>query len=952
MNKEVGSYEKQIIFLEESMHQGILGCTSSLMGSDSHNLSDYVVSKVRALDGMNSQTFCTSDDYARIITWKKETTGVYDMMKSNLSMHSWLMSQMGIKRNKQKSTLSDSYLEFNSVFFTKMGEMKPDVKSRLSYIDYSHSPDSYDVCMRVITQSGEYLRQDGSVLGACWLTLLNTHLAMIQNQSRTLWKSLGKMIYKVPLELGGLPALDPLLNAVGHHYLGIVENYGGFSDIRRSFNCMNDCSPFTANLSVDQRNMPSLSRSGVVHLCSKTSQSKRRIREFLMNLNKELFATAYLNPKTPQLLLTLMACAQREKDHSSMDGSFSKLAVTQTPRDAEVYRISSGLLSTLSGKDKVSRADLHKLALKFTNWDELNYPSYDSGIDYNLVQKNYSEYKMVMENVSIEAITLVPRLGHNKVLRVSFTTGSYASDRLREFESTNLPKSFGGDIDIHPWEFLESKMSYTTYLRKVSTRKQVFRMCLREKDTSTKSFSELLLVSNYIGGARASLKYEGGVLPKLPADRTLNALLDVLYDLTPSKGNLTVSILSHALPALLRTGRVGKIDITEFLNMLLGDSSHYSNSDTLEALIIDSLYKGGWSDKLVVRPKNLSVGFQEDRHKTSNKTSVSTLNIISDEGLAGREVRICTSDGVWTHYCWGTSSPVTAKQSDRTDDYYELNVHEHQYIPVRISAVAGLLAVTTKSGSILQVLTKNVSDLKTIRLMTREPLHYDGNLIQTLRDVSASMMPQTFVEFFREPKAMDPESDHGDEVDDDVDAGCDLGSLLDSLFDSDDIASQSESESGDSKQKSSNGSEKVSEVDEDEKNEEIYSAPMSTQSSIRQPEGVLLSLATVGIHKMTKREVDRYSRRLPKDIRFGYELTLPVSMSHLNFVDGEESAICKLFNSVKALNPVDRLWLEDYLHQSLLADNDISREVSASTFVTRSRSDSGFDEDDECEDWV
>jgi len=953
MSPETGIYEKQVIFLEESMHQGILGCTSSLMGTDAHNLSDYVLTRTHEEEDLMSETFCTSDDYSRIISWRKDTRGVYDMMKRNLSLHGWIMGQMGIKRNKQKSTLSDTYMEFNSVFFTKMGEMKPDVKSRLSYVDYCHSPDSYDISTRVLTQTGEYLRQDGSLVGACWIMLLNTHLAMIQNQSRSLWKQLGRSIYTIPLELGGVARLDPILNAVGHQCLPIVENYGGFSDIRRAFNCMNDCSPFTASLSVSERNMPSLSRSGVVHLCGKTSQSKRRIREFLLSMDKDMFASAYLNPRTPQLLLTLMACAQREKDSSSPEGSFLKLAVTQTPSEAKLYRISSGLIGVMAGEDRVSRNDIHRLALKFTNWDELNYPSYDSGIDYNLVMKGYEEYKMVMQNISIESITLVPRLGHNRPFRIPFASSAFVSDHLKEFEQTNLPKSMGGEVDIHPWEFLEAKMSYTTFLRKISKRHQVFRMCLREKDVANKAFAELLLVSNYIGGARASLKYSGGVLPKLPADATLNSVLGPLKELTPPRGILTVSLLSPSLGALMRSGRVGKVDITEFLNMLLGDSSHYSNSNSMEALVIDALYKGGWSDRLVVRPAHLSVGFHEDRYKTSNHTTVSTINIVTDEGLAGREIRLCGNDKVWHHYYWGTRSPVLAPADSDTDEYHELNVHEHQYLKVEIRSFAGLLSVTNSAGSVLQVLTKNVSDIKTVRLMCRSPLHYDDTLIQQLRDASAVMMPQTFVEFFKEPIAQDPKPESEAE-ESDVSAGVDLGSLLGSLMgDFDDFGDESEEAEAETKEQNSEEAddEEVAQIvtKEDEENEDSYMRPLSSQSSIRQPEGVLLSLASVSIRRMTKPEVGRLKRKLPPDIQFGYEITVPSKLSTFNFVDGEETAVTKLFNMCRSLNPVDRLWLEDYLNQSLLADEDVRREVEANNYVSRSRSNSGFEEDEDIE---
>lgn len=929
MNSEVGIYEKQILFLEESMHQGILGCSSSLMGSDAHNLSDFVLTDMYRDCGFMSETFTTSDDYARIMSWDRDTKGVFDMMKSNLSVHTFIMKLMGIKRNKQKSTMSDSYFEFNSTFMTSMGEIRPDVKSRIAYIDYCHSPDSYDSSIRSISQTSEYLRQEGSVIGSCWILLLNNHLSMIQSQSRSLWKQLGTGIYKVPLELGGLPLIDPLLHSVGHSHLGILNNYGGYENIAKSFNVMNDCAPYTATLSVNERNMPSLTRSGVVHLCSKTSQTKRRFKEFLMKLPHESFASAYMYSKTPQVMLALMACSQREKDTAGSEGSFSKLMVTQTPHNAILYKVSSGLIGTLLGKDKVSRADLHGVALKFATAEQFDYPYYESGINYKVIEKDYLEYKQVMENLIFESLTSVPRLGHYHVARKMFAEGSYIQDRLREFEETNMPVAFGGHNEIHPWDFLEAKMSYTNFLRNMSTRRQAFRMCLRKKDRYTKTFTELLLASNFMGGMRMSFKYQGGLLPKVPVDATLTSILEPLSNLTPSRTGPTINLLSPGLPALMRLGGVGRLDITEFMNLLIGDSRYYSNSDTLEAIVIDSLYRGGFGDKLVIRPSNLSVQFKEDRHRGSNNAVCSTLNVVSDEGLSGREIRLKFADGKWHHYFWGTRTPVTAPNDEEDDICHCYNVHEHDVLEVKIAAIYGFLAVVTKNDLPLQILTRNVADVKKLRLFSRDPLRRNHWLIDKLRTVQATMMPQTFVDYMSEPKARDIEPRELVQAEEDVN---------DDLMSDDDIWGDSVS---------SKASKHSEEASESPRSEEKYSAPISEQSSIRQPMGDLISLGTVKFREMTYREFSRYKPKLSRDMSFGYELKLPTTMISTNFQDGDETAIEKLFDATSKLNPIDRLWIEDYLCQSFLSDEGIREEVESSGYVERSRLNFGFEEDDE-----
>jgi hypothetical protein len=114
--------------------------------------------------------------------WHKPRSSVYKMIRSTLHVHMIVLNHLGIKRNMEKSTHSEHVAEFNSKFTTDYSLVDPDIKARISYIEVSGDYDLYLSSLHASNQGAEYLRTQGSVLGAYWVTLINQAYHIQQHQ--------------------------------------------------------------------------------------------------------------------------------------------------------------------------------------------------------------------------------------------------------------------------------------------------------------------------------------------------------------------------------------------------------------------------------------------------------------------------------------------------------------------------------------------------------------------------------------------------------------------------------------------------------------------------------------------------------------------------------------------------------------------------------------------------
>jgi hypothetical protein len=951
MREEVGDFSKQLIFLEESMHQGILGCSSSVKGADAHTLSNLVLMHCFKEIELRVITFSTSDDYARIIRWKKGTSGTFKTLKDTLDVHVHILRSAGIKRNLQKSTISKNYFEFNSEFFTSVGEIKPDIKSRLAYIDISTDPDPYPTALRAMNQGVEFLRSEGSLIGASWVFLLNNVLAMYTNQSRRLWKECGRGIYEMPLELGGLVRPDVIKCAISHPLVGLASNYGGDENLERSFSLMADMTPFTSMLTTIEETgdvklqLPSLSRSGTIHLCQRQRRTTRALEEFLLSADESIYRGLHNSRYTSTLVMSLLACAQRERAITMDQGSAQRFMTTQTPSNVKIFKVNSTLLSAFRGDDKLSRDEMFEVAKTFMLGDKSEYPVQDWPLDF---QQMYSDLKVMndtMINLQPVSMSPVPRIGHTHVRRQRFSNQTYVYDALQAFESQNLPVSLGGTTNLHPWRFLEGKMSYGNFLSKMTIRTQGFRLVLREKDQATRNFVELLLVSNYMAGCRLHYNFNPSERPQRPADSILTTLMPVLESsMSPIRGGIVANLLSPGLRQAMESRRVSKIDITDFVNILTRESDYFIRSQELQQTILGMLMTCGFSENFVVTPNRLALGIPECKFKSSEGVLAWQRNENAEHGLSGREV-ITYASGVYNHYLWGTRFDLLQPEDSDMDIYYLANVSEDTNMRVKLRSKQGFLMLTDyMSGDPIQVLSQTVIDSKPINVYLKDRLTSDTWLMDRLRVKRQSQFDTAaIIDYYHSAAGLVLDDEEESELDSDEklvygDAGLDsddsdgidfdlmdlsgLGGILDEVATLPNPPAQEDDSSSEGEQ----------------------SAPVSSQSSIRQPEGVLVSILSSAVTSVTSQQLLKAERMLGCRLVQGLMITLPLNLGIKRLVDEPgKSAIRQLYESVESMDELDRMWLEDTLDHCLLNVDSIRQWLDTEI----SPRDSSIQEDDD-----
>nr|WAK73571.1 RNA-dependent RNA polymerase [Phytophthora palustris bunya-like virus 6] len=959
MDPEVGCYEKQLIYLEESMHQGILGVSSSVKGADAHNLSNYVLTRVQSSCQLAVETYSTSDDYSRILSWEKHSRGTFSMLKDTLSIHYHILTTAGIKRNLQKSTISKDYFEFNSEFFTTMGEIKPDIKSRLSFVDVASQEDPYPVSLRAMNQAVEYLRSETSVVGASWIHVLNNALAMYSNQSRVLWKSLGRGIYQVPLELGGLVRPDVLKETVSHVNVGIADNYGGLDNLPLTFSMLADSSPFTSPVTeIDEGGemrliMPSLSRSGTIHMCRRSKRSTRALEEFLLSVDPKVFEGAHNSRHGSNLVYALMACAQRERNSSGVEGSALRFMVTQTPSDLPIYRVNSRMLAGLTTKTLVTRNELHDMATTFFLSDHKSYPSTDWPLNYEVMYQDIKVYKDTMHHLKPASMSPIPRIGHTHVRRQTFSNQTYVIDSLARFEEQNLPKSLGGDGDLHPWRYLESKMTYSNFLNRLTVRRQGFRMILRERDQLNRNFTEMNLVTNFMGGCRLHYTFDHDVTPQTPIDATLTTLLPVLEpEFHPSSNGLRINLYSPGLRQLLEQGKVKTLDVTDLMNTVARSNSFYIRSQELQMTILNKLMMSNFRNNLVVDPRRLARGFPESRFKSAEGIMTYQRNESTDIGLAGRHI-IIQSGGTYEHYMWGTYGTLTEVEGSDTDIYTVTNVSEMYTLSVTLQPVMGFLMLVEKfSKDPIQILSQNVISTTAVNLYMSKALAQNSYLIERLSNRSLEIMDNVeMVSYYQASRGLvndpvDPEeeSEHASEYSGGLDSDSDDSE--DSFFNSDcdeeyvapvlmtslpvpDKQSDSDSVSSWERESSSDGEE---------------SAPVSSQSSIRQPEGILVSAITASASGMPGVQCNKASKRLGFQVVQGLTVSLPLNLGIKYLADTNGSnSIKELYQMVEDLDELDRKWMLSALDQCFMSIPEVAAELAYQRHVGPVLDDDDFE---------
>jgi len=954
MSREMGDYRNQIIRLEESMHQGILGVTSSVFGSDAHNLSNRVLRTVYASEGLTVKTYITSDDYSRLLTWTSDK-GMFSLAKETLAIHNEVLLSCGIKRNLQKSSLSSHYMEFNSVYHTYSGTFRPDVKQRLSFVDYGHSLDPEPNAKRCMETSTEYLRNDGGLVGACWIGVLNNSLLMHQNQLHRLYSMVSSRIYNVPLELGGMVRINPLRFLESVSLLGYYKNYG--NTVMEAYDQLashlpSDVKELDTVVEEGVLKVCTMSRSGVVRLSTRVKRGSRAVREFMQSQPADFFKGVLSGVERNGLVLALIACAHREITVETTQGSANRLANCMHVHDAKVFRFNC----TAYKKDQlVSRTDLDDLALCHARDDRPVVTVRRSALDLSRVQEADDALKVFSSNIHIADITWMPRKLFKEHCRVDIAPYGHAQSEMALFDQLWNPLNGSG---VSAWDFLEAKEVYRNRLKKMSSRSQKVLLALMEGDQLGTTLHHRVLLSNYFAGCRAMLTGLDQVVQKRNVDRQLIDSMTALSNQKYNDDGVVLQFTSPMYAAMMRSGKVCKTDITGLLNILSGDGEYDFTNDALRVQVINCLIEAMRSKpgRFTVYPRRLSTSFAAIDHSTFAGFHIHQRPVRNrDFDVIGREF-ITKSGNMWHHDLFITEPGHTLPASKGADIVRVEVLDEPVYLEVKLMESSGCTAVSFLSGQLVQVLTVGVLETTSLLICTDHPLEEDldylvslgikdARIAQTVEFRDLFMQTQKAYPTLEEERAevKEPSELEYLEEEDDFDEFDDFGAdVFDDIMATLAIVGPSTAPTTEAYE-----TEHKEEEEEEEEIDLSQYRPLS-ESQASRPLEVLNRLSTSSTMKNVTR---RYAAtmKLNRSQRV-YRIDVPYKLSRSRFKDDDRGpALGKALESLLELPEVEAEFLRSYILDSvatygaiITAFNDREADLASDPMLESDQKESGW----------
>jgi len=597
------SFKNQILFSFQGMFQGVLGNCSSEMAADLLCLSSEV--HFRKLK-IKVSSFDTSDDYVRILQLPgMDEVAVYKMISQSLWLHDFLGKSMGIKRNMYKSNFTEHMLEFNSVFRTNRGTFNPDVKSRLSFIDISTDYDWAMSSLRCYTTSVDYLRNEGSVIGAIWVQIVNTHLDLLVTGRLNRFRFASEAMFRTPLELGGIVRISPVSNSLCPQFLVLKQNYDLFGnlDYAESIKVMinsNSRDPEEEIELEDDQSLKinSISRSGCVCLPSRYPRAFRSIDEFLSQVKEDLYVPLSKFGFRQSMLSALMTCSQRESKVADHPSAATRFCVPQTPDDAKLYKINSVMINYLANKagiegrnPKVSRNQLlndiaNQYIGSFLDKPEDLTKGFDYTVDIdidrttafvNSLNHTFNSIRPISEDFVVSFINKhIMKKPYREEFVLEFNTISTAVNKEK---LKYLPICFGGSSRIKPHRFLSFEIVLQNRLRKLTSVEGTFRLCLMTKDLSL-DLSMNIIRSNYIEGGRLEADCDRLQGPSYSVSRRMIKALDNEQELFSNLRNAK-RIMSREV--LYKTP-ASRVDVTWVFDDIVNNPNFESRVQFVEAV--------------------------------------------------------------------------------------------------------------------------------------------------------------------------------------------------------------------------------------------------------------------------------------------------------------------------------------------------------------------------------
>jgi hypothetical protein len=594
-------HENRVMHSPEGMFQGVLGNTSSILASDCLRLSTSLIKILHKSEYSSEimiESHATSDDVVRAISFNPEKLSATLAMKIDDTYINTVSGLCGIKRNEYKSTYSQHVCEFNSIFLTKGGEYNADVKSRLSFVEYSQNYDILEATVRCETQATEYLRREGSLLGSFWVDILNKSLYLQQFQLVELFLSDRKRLFKLPLEIGGLTKIDPLSCSLDPVSDVRCSNYSLVSSMPNVTSIISETEKYEEyNIDLDV----TLSKSTLYNKHKKRSARSLGLSKFLSELPESCFLPVLNGVRSP--ISFLLANDQREQSSVDRKENGLRFSQVQCPLASEVFRIRPGpyktwLIKNVGEKDHYSRMDINTMRTS----DSVNLEKYLDPISASHIRDMSVKGRLqtYLENVYIDSIVPLARRLETRRHSCNFMTHEGKTHMKNEFLSKILPRVLGGTSDMPLRLYAMNKIMVLGKIDKVTSKKQKFKLSNIPND-DTEDIVDAIIKSNLIEGAKAQYYTERGP-DNMSADPTnyfIRCLNTRILRYNPSSSH--TSDLFHD-----DSRQSSSVDITSIISYINNNWAHHDPSE--RKLLIMSLlnFQSKTKHKLVVNMELLS----------------------------------------------------------------------------------------------------------------------------------------------------------------------------------------------------------------------------------------------------------------------------------------------------------------------------------------------------------
>nr|APG79317.1 RNA-dependent RNA polymerase [Shahe bunya-like virus 1] len=715
LSGDLGNMSRQILFNPEGMFQGILGNTSSILAADVQRLSNFLIRK--ADPRLNVTSFVTSDDYHRSIVYdvsEDEESSVIKTCNLCVNVVVEVGSRCTVKRNLFKSTFSQFVAELNSIFRTSSGIMNPDIKSRISFIDFSNSFDLYQSAVRACSQGIEYLCKEGSVVGSIWVQLLNSHLHIVQHQLRSLLKGLGKNIFNLPLEIGGLIKIDPVKNLHRDYFSLLKDNYFGDKSLEFSVSFLlhSELDRKDQQISLDQSGakslVPSISRSGIINLCRREPREKRAMREVLSEMDQKFFSGLMYPGSVNSLQYMLVSCLKREPNEKVYDESSLRYSLCQTPMDKEIFKMNSGFWEGIFDKDKISRKDLIRVAKAFSVHNVRDYGDsfhFDVGVDtlegyqskkmcvkksefpldYNNMTKRMTDYSYVHSQLSPSSVSNIPKKSTSHKFKSVLLPASYTISVLSLLKGKFLPEALGGKSTLKVPEYFEAVNSISQKLRKMSVVQHSIHVT-KMSDEVNEPLCVLIYKSNFLEGARlmfdSTLKLDMTIIGK---NRMTNFFkkFNPQNHRSPSSSPLIDPLNSDYMEN-------SRIDLTSLISEIW--SGELKLPPDLLTELAQRLFLSfkNRSSPFWVRAWNLKLPRQNRLFQGSAGTKIS-YNVKISQDMRSSEIIMSHKDESFVHHVTVFQGDEKEKEDTKRDSYHYMRMSETMAMRIELKIVESWL---------------------------------------------------------------------------------------------------------------------------------------------------------------------------------------------------------------------------------------------------------------------